>query len=200
MQQGYFRSCLWRIQVLEAAIRQAGMPVPPNDTATDPQLSVQHEQPGMPVKSFSIGYQGNGSLLPGSGDSGGGEQWRGGRQLLGGEVDVSRIWAEVGLVCADVGGAGVGRWLQERQASSDRSSVSDGSDNDGDTDLDVGALAHGAMGALATVSKGALADDAVGALAHGAMGALADGASSLFSGQHAIHGMDLVANGHLKGG
>jgi len=138
VQQGYFRSCLSRIQVLEAAIRQAGMPVPPNDTATDPQLSVQHEQPGMPVKSFSIGYQGNGSLLPGSGDSGGGEQWRGGRQLLGGEVDVSRISAEVGLVCADVGGGGVGRWLQERQASSDRSSVSDGSDNDGDTDLDVG--------------------------------------------------------------
>ena len=89
MQQGYFRSCLSRIQVLEAAIRQAGMPVPPNDTATDPQLSVQHEQPGMPVKSFSFGYQGHGSLLPGSGDSSGGEQRRGGRQLLGGEVDVS---------------------------------------------------------------------------------------------------------------
>ena len=175
MQQGYFRSCLSRIQVLEAAIRQAGMPVPPNDTATDPQLSVQQE-PGMPVKSFSIGYEGNGSLLPGTCDTGGGEQWQGGRRLLGGEVDVSRISAEVGHVCADVGGAGVGRWLQERRASSDRSSVSsDGSDNDRCTALDVGALAHGAMGAVA------------------------DGASNLFS-QHAKHGMDLVANGRLNRG
>lgn len=117
MQQGYFRSCLVRIQVLEAALLQAGVPIPPNTTT--------HRDQDLPGQKLAIG---NRELPLGSGALDG-QQMSEGRRLVAEEVDIS---AEVGVVCH---GASSGRWLPERRESSDRSS--DASDNDGETDVDV---------------------------------------------------------------